>query len=149
MLFRNSQLRNGVVIDKNIISWSYNTGWLKKSKVFSKPWHNSHVFYFQNLICFWLSTPRLRFWHIDISFLFTIGRDTKSWIRDSDLNIFKKGRRAGYQFQAKSQRYVNKKSLPFWVLSCLCTLTKTDPWKCFFSRVWGFLRGESQQKTHW
>ena len=45
----------------------------------------SHVFYFQNLICFWLWTSKLRFWCIDTSFWFTISRDMKSWIRNSDF----------------------------------------------------------------
>ena len=77
----------------------YSTRWVKrKRQVFSEPWNNRHYLYFQNLICFWLSTPKLRFWCLDISFWFPISRDMKSWIRSFDLNIFKKGRKAGYQF---------------------------------------------------
>ena len=29
----------------------------KKRKVLNEPFNNSHIFYFRNLICFWLSTP--------------------------------------------------------------------------------------------
>ena len=32
----------------------------EKRRVFSDPWNNSHCFYFQNLICFRLSTPKLK-----------------------------------------------------------------------------------------
>ena len=33
----------------------------KTRKLFNKPLNNSDIFNFQNLICFWLSTPKLRF----------------------------------------------------------------------------------------
>ena len=75
------------------------TRWLKKRKVVSEQWNNSHYFCFQNLICFWLSTPKLRFWYIDISFWFPISRDLESWIKTSDLNIFKQGEKQGISFR--------------------------------------------------
>ena len=37
------------------------TGWVQKGKVFNEPLNNSNIFSFQNLICFWLSTPKVRF----------------------------------------------------------------------------------------
>ena len=96
------------------------TGWVKKRKVLSEPLNNRQVFYFQNLIWLLFSTPKLRFWCTDILFSFTISRDVKSWIINSDLNIFKKARKTGYQSQTKSQRYVYIESLFIWALSCLC-----------------------------
>ena len=88
------------------------TGWVMKNKVFRDPWNNSQVLYFHNLTCYWLSTlTRLGLWYIDISFWFTTAWNIKSWIRNSDLNIFKKRQKTGYQFQAKSQRYVCMDSL--------------------------------------
>ena len=54
-------------------------------------------------------------WMISISFWFTISWDIKSWIRNSDLNIFKKGK-TGYQSHAKSQRYVYTESLFIWAV---------------------------------
>ena len=47
----------------------------KKRNVFNEPLNNGDIFNFQNLISFWLSTPKLRFWYINIPFLFTISRD--------------------------------------------------------------------------
>ena len=41
--------------------------------------------------------PNLRFRCIDISFSFIIGRDIKSRIRNSDLNILKEGQKIRYQ----------------------------------------------------
>ena len=50
----------------------------KKRKVFNEPLNNSNMLNFQNLICFSLSTPKLRFSCVDNPFLFTSSRDMKS-----------------------------------------------------------------------
>ena len=74
------------------------TGRVKKCKVFKEPLSDSDIVNVRNLTSPWLSTPKLRFWHLDIPFSFTISRDIKPWIRNSGLKILKTGQRAGYQF---------------------------------------------------
>ena len=81
------------ILWKKISNFSIHCRWTLYNSKVTEPLNNSHVFYFQNLIRTWLSTPKLRFWYIDISFLFTVSRDIKSRIRNSDLSIFKKGRK--------------------------------------------------------
>ena len=100
------------------------TGWVKQTQLCNEPLNNSHILYFRNLICSWLSAPKLRCRCMDISFSFIISRDIKSSIRNSDLNIFKKGRKTGYHFQAKFERYIYTEPL-FYLsikLSLFCFL---------------------------
>ena len=69
----------------------------------NKPLKNYEIFNIQNLICLLLSIPKRRFCYIDILFLFTISQDIESWIRNSDLKIFKMGKKQGISFRQNTE----------------------------------------------
>ena len=73
--------------DQRIPAMVYRVSQNKKLKIMKDVWQAvkqySDTFNFLNFVCFWLLTPRLRFWYINTPFSFTISLNIKSWIRNS------------------------------------------------------------------
>ena len=61
-----------------MIKASCRVGRKKREDVFNEPLNNGDIFNFQNLIGFWLVTPKRRFSCINIQFSFSISRYIKS-----------------------------------------------------------------------
>ena len=113
----------------------------------NEPLNNSHRFDFQNLICLWLSTPKLRFCYIGIIFSFAINQGVNRTLQ------FRKLRRRGKNRVSILERiteiFLHGIVIYFSIklhLFCSWFEKKTDP--NFFSWGRGLFWGDDQWKTH-
>ena len=61
------------------------------------------TFQFSEFYFFLLSIPKRRFCYINIPFLFTTSHDMESWIKNSDLKIFKMGKKQGISYRKNTE----------------------------------------------